>query len=83
MVFSRHPAANLVAGGALNEKPAEALPRTGSIHGSFPERETRFEPESERLARARFPAVTRRYKIAKSQPAALPGRSTRFAEVVR
>ena len=29
-----------------------------------------------------FPAVTRRYKIAKSQPQALPGRSTLFAEVV-
>ena len=29
-----------------------------------------------------FPEVTRRYKIAKSQPHALPGRSTRFAEVV-
>jgi hypothetical protein len=29
-----------------------------------------------------FPAVTRRYKIVKSQPAALPERSTRFAEVV-
>src|SRR5688500_15045497 len=29
-----------------------------------------------------FLAVTRRYKIAKSQPQALPGRSTRFAEVV-
>jgi hypothetical protein len=29
-----------------------------------------------------FPVVTRRYKIAKSQQPALPGRSTRFAEVV-
>jgi hypothetical protein len=50
----------------------------------FPEREKGFEPSTSTLARGND-AVSRgdlTLQITKSQPAALPGRSTRFAEVV-